>query len=157
VIALQIAAACLAGAAATLVVLSVRARFRFRRLPGSFRCRLGPGSRRRRAPSAWRIRRTRAVWARDVLLVQSGALRLGITPVCASVARHAAVEELEPFTTRGLGLHAVALTLTADDGRSVVVATAGRDRTTLAGPFLAAALPGLPRAPRGQASDGRGV
>ena len=97
------------------------------------------------------------MWVRDVLLVQSGALRMGVTPVCASVARDASVEELEPFTTRGLGLHAVALQLTAEDGRALVVATAGRDRTALAGPFLAAAVPGLPRAPRGQASDGRGA
>ena len=34
------------------------------------------------------------------------------------------------------------------DGRPLFVATSGRNRTALVGPFLAASVPGLPRAPR---------
>ena len=147
--ALPVTAACVATAAGTLAVLSALARLRFRRLPGSFRCRLGPASPWRRQKAAWRVRRTRAVWVHDVLLVQSGALRLGVTPVQAHIAREASAEALEPSTARGLGPHPVALRLIADDGRPFVVATSIRDRTALAGPYLVATVPGLPQAPRG--------
>jgi hypothetical protein len=75
-------------------------------------------------------------------------LRLGVTPVCPEIAREASVQPLEPFEVRGLGLRTVALRLTAEDGSRLVVATSVADRTALVGPFLAAALPGLPRAPR---------
>jgi hypothetical protein len=49
---------------------------------------------------------------------------------------------------RGLGLHAVALRLIAEDGRPLVVATSVLDRTALVGPFLTAAVAGLPTSPR---------
>jgi len=88
----------------------------------------------------------------DVLLVQSGALRLGVTPVSAQVAREASIEDLWPYAPRGLGVHVVGLRLTAEDGRPLVVATSIRNRTELAGPFLTACVPGLPRAPRGHGS-----
>jgi hypothetical protein len=142
------AALCGTAAAATLAVVSGLSRLRFRRLPGAFRCRLGPppGWRRRRA--AWRVRRTRAVWVSDVLLIQSGLLRLGVTPVSPQIARDVSVEYLEPHDVRGLGQCPVALRLRAADGRPLVVATAGRNRAALVGPFLAASLAGLPQAPR---------
>ena len=146
--ALLVVAACLATCAGTLAVLTALSRWRFGRLPGTFRCRLGPPSRWRRHRSAWRVRRTRAVWVDDVLLLQSGLLRLGVTPVCPVISREVSVEPLEPFEVRGLGLRTVALRLTAEDGRRLVVATSVADRTALVGPFLAAAVPGLPRAPR---------
>jgi hypothetical protein len=148
VTALLVTAACVATAAGTLAVLSALARFRFRRLPGSFRCRLGPASRWRRPEAAWRVRRTRAVWFDDVLLIQSGFLRLGVTPVSPQIARQSSVECLEPFEVRGLGRRTVALRLTVGGGRPLVVATSADDRTALVGPFLVAAVPGSPRAPR---------
>jgi hypothetical protein len=94
------------------------------------------------------VRRTRAVWLHDVLVIQSGFLRLGMTTVFPTIAQEASVEALVPFEVRGLGLHAVALRLIADDGRPLVVATSVLDRTALVGPFLTAAVAGLPRAPR---------
>jgi hypothetical protein len=94
------------------------------------------------------MRRTRAVWLNDVLVIQSGLLRLGITTVFPRIARDASVEALVPFEVRGLGLHAVALRLTAEDGRPLVVATSVLNRTALVGPFLTAVVAGLPRAPR---------
>jgi hypothetical protein len=145
---LLVASACLVTAVGTLAALSALSRLRFGRLPGAFRCRLGPSWRGRRRRVAWQIRRTRAVWLHDVLLVQSGLLRLSVTPVSPEIARDVSVEALEPFEVRGLGTHAVALRLTAGNGRPLVVATSGRDRTALVGPFLAASVPGLPRAPR---------
>ena len=146
--ALLVIAACAATCAGTLAVLSALSRWRFGRLRGTFRCRLGPPSRWRRHRSAWRIRRTRAVWVDDVLLLQSGLLRLGVTPVCPELGREVSVEPLDSFEVRGLGPHAVALRMTTGDGRRLVVATSVADRTALVGPFLAAAVPGLPRAPR---------
>ncbi|MGY1753494.1 hypothetical protein [Blastococcus sp. SYSU D01042] len=144
---LPVVLACAAGAVATLLVLSAAARIRFRVRPGSFRCRLsaGPSGRRR---AAWRVRRTRAVWVHDVLLVQAGVLRTGVTVLPARVDREAAVHRLPPYAVRGLGRQAVALRLTTDEDRPLVVATASRDRTALAGPFLTACVPGAPRAPR---------
>ena len=153
--ALLVAAACTVTALGTLTVVSALSRRRFGRLPGAFRCRLGPSSRGRRRRAAWQVRRTRAVWLHDVLLVQSGLLRLGVTPVAPELARETSVEALERFAVRGLGAHAVALRLTAEDGRRLVVATSGDDRTALVGPFLAASVPGLPRAPREHGVCGR--
>ena len=49
---------------------------------------------------------------------------------------------------RGLGPRTVALRLTERTAARLRVATSVADRTALVGPFLAAALPGLPRAPR---------
>jgi hypothetical protein len=147
--ALLLAAACVATAAGTLAVVSVLARLRFGRLPGAFRCRLAGPARRGREGAAWRVRRTRALWRDDVLLVQSGLLRLGVTQVAAQLAPDASIEPLERFTVRGLGPHVVALRLTTDDGRPLVVATSVHDRTALVGPFLVATVAGLPRAPRG--------
>ncbi len=147
--ALVVVAACLATAAGTLGLLSALARLRFRRLPGAFRCRLARSSGDRRPGALRRVGRTYAVWVNDVLLIQSGALRLGVTPVAARVDRQAAVEALPASAARGLGPHAVALRLTGGDGRSLLVATTFRNRTTLAGPFLAACVPRRPPAPRG--------
>lgn len=146
--ALLVVAACVATCCGTLAVLSALSRWRFAHVVGTFRCRLGPPSRWRRSRSAWRVRRTRALWVDDVLLVQSGLLRLGVTPVCPEISREVSVEPLERFEVRGLGPATVALRLTAEDGRRLVVATSVADRTALVGPFLAAAVPGLPRAPR---------
>jgi hypothetical protein len=88
------------------------------------------------------------MWVNDVLLIQSGLLRLSVTPVCPQLAEDASVVALGPVEVRGLGPHAVALRLTDAHGRPLVVATAARDRDALVGPFLVASLPGLPRAPR---------
>jgi hypothetical protein len=146
--ALLVVGCCLIGAAGTLAVVSVFSRLRFGRLPGAFRCRLGPPSGWRRSRALWRLRRTRAVWLHDVLVIQSGCLRLGMTIVCPTISRGASVVSLGPSEVRGLGRHAVGLALTAEDGRRIVVATSVLDRTALVGPFLTAAVTGLPRAPR---------
>jgi hypothetical protein len=148
--ALQVAVSCVAASVGTLAVLSALSRLRFARLTGAFLCRLGPSSRWRGRRADWRLRRTRVVWVGDVLLVQSGLLRLGVTPVSAQIPREVSVESLAPSEVRRLGPRPVALRLTTADGRPLVVATSARNRTTLVGPFLAASLSGLPEAPRGR-------
>ena len=88
------------------------------------------------------------MWVSDVLLVQSGALRLSTTPVAASVARDVTVESLRRADVRGLGRRPVALRLTGRAGLRLEIAVAEPDRTLLVGPFLVAALANLPKAPR---------
>jgi hypothetical protein len=133
----------------TVAVLTVWARVRYaRRLP-SFRCRLGPpafGRRRRRA--RWCLRRSRATWVGDVLLVRSGALRLWLTPLPVGVARDVAVTALEAGEVRGLGPRPVALRFTVDGARELEIAVAAENADLLVGPFVTAALSGLPDAPR---------
>lgn len=138
---------------ATLALLSARSRIHFARQPDSFRCRLGAAAVPWRGGARWQRRRTRAVWVSDVLLVETGLLRLSATPVAAHLARDVEVESLSAADVPGLGPHPVALRLTDRAGRWLEIAAAEPDRTLLVGPFLVAAVPGLPKAPR----DGRGA
>jgi hypothetical protein len=134
----------------TLALLTVWARVHYaRRLP-SFRCRIGPppaGGRRRRG-ARWCLRRSWATWVDDVLLVRSGALRLWLTPLPVSVARDVTVQALRPGEVRGLGRRPVALRLTLRDDGELEIAVAAESAERLVGPFLTAALSGLPDAPR---------
>jgi hypothetical protein len=144
-----IAAVVLAGVA--LGGLSVTSRVRFARQPGAFRCRLGtPPYSRVRKGSRWRLCRTRARWVSDVLIVQSGLLRLGATPMAAHVASDTVVRTLSPSEVRGLGKRPAVLLLTLDDQLPLEVAVAEASRPLLVGPYLAAGLTDLPRAPREQ-------
>jgi hypothetical protein len=132
----------------TVVVLTVWGRIRYARELPSFRCRVGPPASSRRSDARWCFRRTRAAWVDDVLLLRSGALRLWLTPLAVGVAREVTVEALERGQVRGLGRRPVALRFTAHDGCEVEVAAAHEDAGRLVGPFLTAALSGLPEAPR---------
>ena len=119
-----------------------------RRLP-SFRCRLGPPTARwRRRRSRWRLRGTRAAWVGDVLVLRTGLLRLWLTPIPVALARDVRVQDVPPGQLRGLGPHPVALRFTRQDGDELRVAVAQRDSARLVGPYLIAALSGLPDAPR---------
>ena len=131
----------------TVVVLAVWGRIHYARELPSFRCRVGPPS-SRRSDARWCLRRTRAAWVDDVLLLRSGVLRLWLTPLAVGVAREVTVQALEPGEVRGLGRRPVALRFTAHDGCEVEVAAAHEDSGRLVGPFLTAALSGLPEAPR---------
>lgn len=132
----------------TVAVLALVARARYAsRLPG-FRCRVGPPGVPWRRHARWRLRRTRAAWLGDVLVLRAGALRLWLDPVAVRVAGSAVVEPLDRHRPHGLGPHPVALTFTTGDGSRLEIAVAGRDADRLVGPFLTAALAGLPKAPR---------
>jgi hypothetical protein len=133
--------------ATTAVVLAVWGRIRYARELPSFRCRVSPPAASRRSAARWCLRRTRGAWVDDVLLLRSGLLRLWLTPLAVGVAREATVQALEPGEVRGLGRRPVALRFTAHDGCDMEVATAHEDAGRLVGPFLTAALSGLPQAP----------
>jgi hypothetical protein len=125
---------------------SLRGWARFARHPQAFRCRIGDVPGGTGIGTRWRRRRTWARWVNDVLLIRSGLLRMGIQAVAAELAP-GTVLEYAPLDVR-LGLHPISLRMTTDDGDVIDVAVALASRTLLAGPFLAAAIPGLPRAPR---------
>jgi len=138
-------------------------RRRFRHLDGAFRCRL------RRSDgvltlSRWRVRRllwkwfgdwarpwprvdTWAVWAHDVLLVHRGLVRPRVSVFRVRFPDGPMVL-LSDFEVTGLGPNPMVFPLRCDDESLLEVAAAEEDRTLLAGPFLAAAIPGLPKAPR---------
>ena len=129
--------------------LSAHSRIRFARRPQAFRCRLShaPG-RRRGSRSRWRHSGTRAVWVSDVLLVQSGLLRLGVTALPARLGPAARLRPHSADEVPRLGAHPVGLALTVDGQGPLEIAVAQKDRTLVVGPYLVAALPGLPRVPR---------
>jgi hypothetical protein len=130
-----------------LAALSVVSRVRFARLPESFRCRLSAAASLRRGETRWRRHRTRARWVNDVLLIQDGALRTGVRVLPAWIPPGASVRTVLPDDVRRLGRHPVALRLMTGEG-PVDLAVAESSRLLLVGPFLTAAIPGLPRAPR---------
>ena len=137
-------------AVAPVLVLAVEARLRFTRRLSSFRCRVGrvgPVSRRRPGPR-WRLLGTRAAWARDVLLVRSGPLHVGITPIAVAVPRTATVRRLGAGEVRGLGDRPVSLRFTTDEGSALEIAVAGVRLAELVGPFVTVLLPDPPPAPR---------
>jgi hypothetical protein len=144
-------AALLVGSAVlgTLAVLAVWARVRYARSLPSFRCRLGPpASRWRPVRGRWCLRRSWAAWVDDVLLVRSGALRLWLTPLSVGVAEDVRLQALGPGEVRGLGPRPVALQVTVRGGGELEIAVAAESADRLVGPFLTAALSGLPDAPR---------
>ncbi|HYN95123.1 MAG TPA: hypothetical protein VES42_14835 [Pilimelia sp.] len=123
----------------------VGARLRFIRGGSAFRCKLRWLDSWSDVPSfGWRRGRTRAKWVHDVLLVQRGLLQPRTVSLPVRRLDHA-IRSSCPVEVRGLGSLPLILTLRLDDGGRVEVAAREADRTALAGPFLAAAIPGLPR------------
>lgn len=136
---LQVLACTLGSAVVVLAAVSWRHRRRLKRTGASFRCRVwSPGElppTRHRSTMAGQ----RAVWIHDVLLVHRGWLfpRLVVLPVRLP---EESMRLAAPGEVTGLGRMPLAMELRLDDGRVVAVAAANRDRTPLAGPFLAAAI-----------------
>ena len=138
----------LAGALAVLVLVGAcvgvaawTVRRRFRRLPGAFSCRI-----RRGTAARLRWHRTRARWLREVLIVQSGPLGLSLTALALQIAPRAVLHPVTAHGVHGLGDRPCALLFRGDDGLPVELAVAAEDRTLLVGPYLTAALNGLPSA-----------
>jgi hypothetical protein len=139
-----------AGAALAAIVAGVWMRARYTRRMAFFLCRIGPPSAPWRRRARWRIGRRRAAWVGNVLLVPSGVLRMFLAPLTTGMPRTAALRLLEPEEAPGLGLHPVAMRLTSDDGRLLEIAVSQSSADEVVGPFLVAALPELPQAPREQ-------
>jgi hypothetical protein len=155
-----LAAGVLLGAA--LVGLSIR---RFARTPGAFRCKVrAPGSvsyRLRSRPELpagfgprWGHRRRRAVWVHDVLLVRHGLLGQHVVALPVRIPDEV-IRPAPAEVVRGLGSRPQVLRLRLDEGPPVEVATASEARSLVVGPFMAAAIPGLPGAPADRPPRGR--
>lgn len=130
------------------------ARICFVRAEPTFRCKVRFPGDLDEPLLPWPAHRSRARWLRDILLVQRGLLvprtvALSARPPRREIRRTSSIE------VRGLGGDPMVLTLTLDDGRLLEVATRAADLTTLAGPFLVAAIPSLPHAPREPRPHGR--
>jgi hypothetical protein len=99
-------------------------------------------------PKGWRMlrrtwsRRVWAWWSGDVLTVRRG-------PVLDRRVRLAAlvVADVWPFTLRPFGSRGVAVRLALEDDCQIEIAAVDWSRTQLVGPYLAAAITHLPKAP----------
>ncbi|HZB48951.1 MAG TPA: hypothetical protein VE547_07630 [Mycobacteriales bacterium] len=136
---LQVLASVLASAVAVGVAASWHHRRCLDRAGASFRCQIWslagfrPGRRRSRPG------RARAVWIHDVLLVQRGRLFPRLLALSVRLPDDS-MRFAAPGEATGLGRRPLVMELRLDDDTVVAVAAADRDRTLLAGPFLAAAI-----------------
>ena len=137
---LLVLAASAASAALAGIALSSRYRHHLSKAGPTFACRVWspPGSRPGRRDRT-NLHRARAVWIHDVLLVQRGRLfpRLLVLPVRLP---DDSIRFAKPGEVNGLTTMPLVMELRLDDGSLVAVAAATQDRTSLAGPFLAAAI-----------------
>jgi hypothetical protein len=133
---------------AALVAADVVERRRRRRLIEDvhvFECRVRAVG---RPPAGWRLlrrrwsRRTWAWWTGDVLVIRRG-------PVLDRRVRFAAhvSADLTPCRLRPFGTHGIAVRLALPGDRELEVAANDWSRTQLVGPYLAAAVTHLPKAP----------
>lgn len=105
-------------------------------------------------PYRWHRQGWRGAWAHDVLVLERGVLVPRGTALTVRMPEEALHAEWSG-EVRCLGRNRVVVLLRLDDNFLGEVATAGDHRDDLAGPFLAAAIPGLPRGPRGDPNPGR--
>jgi hypothetical protein len=130
-----------AGTAAIVVVAAISwsHRRRLRRVGATFRCRVWSLAGFRTGRNRSSLGRARAVWVHDVLLVQQGWLFPRMLAIPVRLPEES-MRFAAPGEATGLGRIPLVMELRLDDGALVAVAAANRDRTLLAGPFLAAAI-----------------
>jgi hypothetical protein len=137
-------------------VLAVRlGRARSSPRPAAFPCKVrpkgGPGDKH---ANRWPRSRWRGAWAHEVLLLDRGVL-LPRTAALAVRMPEEALRDAGPGEVNRLGPDPVVVLLRLDDDSLIEVAAPHARRVELVGPFMAAAIPGLPRGPREQRHLGR--
>lgn len=140
--------------ASLLIVSGWTASFRFSSSTPGFRCKIRPADTGDHGSSPWPLRRHRGTWVHDVLLLRRGVILVRLTALPTRVPDEA-LRDMRPGEVHGLGGHPVAIVLRLDDGNLVEVAAGFADRAHLVGPFLAAAIPGLPPGPTERPTLGR--
>jgi hypothetical protein len=137
-------------ACSALIVVALWNRTRFGKDPAAFVCRAARLSRRgwQRDGLRWGWLRTRAKWVNDVLIVQSGPLWMRSLTIAVSLPKGAQIETEPPSTVRRLGPRPQSLWIDCSEVMPLKIAVREQDRTKLAGPFVAAAIGGLPSPPR---------
>jgi hypothetical protein len=133
-----------------LTVLALWGRIRFTKDYSTFTCRTARLSTKwwHRDGMRWRLLRARAAWVDSVLVIRNGPVSLRTVTIAVSLPAKARIEEESPSTVRLLGSCPQSLWIERDDGTPIKIAARKRDRTKLAGPFLAVAIAGLPAARR---------
>jgi hypothetical protein len=130
-------------------------RWRFGRAPGAFRCKFrAPGRPVAGFTPRWDRRRTNAAWVHDVLLAQRGLFWPRVVALPVRIPEDS-IRHLPAEDVRGLGSAPQVLGLRLDDGQLVEVATASAAHSVVVGPFIAAAMTGLPTAPSERRRRGR--
>ena len=116
----------------------------------SFRCRLAFLSSpvTSRHESRWTRLTTRAKWTGDVLVIQVGPLWAQTLRLPVHLPLDTQIHDQPRGVVRRLGAHPQSLVIPHEGCTALVVAVRAKDRTRLVGPFLAAAVAGLPSAPR---------
>ena len=137
--------ACLA-----LVLVGLSNLIRFANDPASFVCRAARLTRHgwQRDRMRWGWLRTRAKWVNDVLILQSGPLWMRSVTIAVVLPKGAQIEAEPPSSVRRLGPRPQSLWIECGDVLPLKIAVREPDRTKLAGPFVAAAIGGLPTPPR---------
>jgi len=129
-----------------LTLTARRARRQFAAEPGTFRCRVRvcgtPGRLWPRLRQRW-SRPLYARWMRDVLVVRRGAVLVREIRLPARVSG-AGVYQVPREDMARWARRTVAVHLLASDGSRLDVAASEDDRMELVGPFLTAAIRGLP-------------
>jgi hypothetical protein len=132
---------------AVAIVGALAASLRFPAGIPSFRCKIRTVAVDGAPEQRWPRRRCRAAWVHDVLLVRRGLLLVDLTALAVRAPENPP-RTTGPEEVHRLGKAVLALVVRLDDGTFVEVAASAHERTALVGPFLAAAIPGLPRGPR---------
>jgi hypothetical protein len=97
--------------------------------------------------ACWSRLKTRAKWTGDELVVQVGPLWARTLRVPVRLPLDAQIQDEEHGAIGRLGAHPQSLLIEHDRCGALVIAVRAKDRTRLVGPFLAAAVAGLPSAP----------
>lgn len=138
---------------AVVALVAVRlGRARFCPSATTFPCALRPAGRQGSPQRGrWPRRRWRAAWAHDVLLLERGVLLPRVTALTVRMPEEG-LRDVRPDEVGRLGRDGFVVLLRLDDDSLVEVAAARAHRNDLVGPFMAAAIPGLPRGPREQSN-----
>jgi hypothetical protein len=137
-----------------LIALAMTQYLRWRRVvhaDGAFRCKIrlsaGRSEQWPRLRDRWSRRRLRARWVGDELVVWRRPVLLLPVRLRARICRDG-IYRLTVLDVKRCGYRPVAIEIELSDGSRIEVATTDAARVELVGPYLAAALKDLPRAPR---------
>ena len=96
----------------------------------------------------WSRLTTRAKWTGELLVIQNGPLWTRTLTVPARLPITSSIQEQSPAVVGRLGAHPQTLVIRDRGDNAVVLGARQSDRMRLVGPFLAAAVTGLPSTTR---------